>query len=137
MEAIICISFMMLLSSVACFCFIQGVFRNMKKEKKILRASWRERLYFLLHGRIPNYAMRANNDISLAWLNILNDPKSEIKYFREMPDNEKKIIRRFLCTNRISNRKEQVEAFESHFERKYAGDWNCSGGLDQCPPDYL
>ena len=137
MEAIICISFMMLLSSVACFCFIQGVFRNMKKEKKILRASWRERLYFLLHGRIPNYAMRANNDISLAWLNILNDPKSEIKYFREMPDDEKKVIRRFLCTNRISNRKEQVEAFESHFERKYAGDWNYHGGLDQYPPDYL
>ena len=87
--------------------------------------------------RIPNYAMRANNDISLAWLNILNDPKSEIKYFREMPDNEKKVIRHFLCTNRISNRKEQVEAFESHFERKYVGDWNYSGGLDQCPPDYL
>lgn len=137
MEAIICISFMMLLSSVAGYCFIQGVLRNMKKEKKILRASWRERLYFLLHGRIPNYAMRANNDISLAWLNILNDPKSEIKYFREMPDNEKKVIRQFLCTNRISNRKEQVEAFESHFERKYAGDWNYHGGLDQCPPDYL
>ena len=137
MEAIICISFMMLLSSVACFCFIQGVFRNMKKEKKILRASWRERLYFLFHGRIPNYAMRANNDISLAWLNILNDPKSEIKYFQNMPDNEKKVIRHFLCTNRISNRKEQVEAFESHFERKYAGDWNYHGGLDQCPPDYL
>lgn len=137
MEAIICISFMMLLSSVAGYCFIQGVLRNMKKEKKILRASWRERLYFLLHGRIPNYAMRANNDISLAWLNILNDPKSEIRYFREMPDDEKKVIRRFLCTNRISNRKEQVEAFESHFERKYAGDWNYHGGLDQCPPDYL
>ena len=137
MEAIICISFMMLLSSVAGYCFIQGVLRNMKKEKKILRASWRERLYFLLHGRIPNYAMRANNDISLAWLNILNDPKSEIKYFQNMPDNEKKVIRRFLCTNRISNRKEQVEAFESHFERKYAGDWNYHGGLDQCPPDYL
>lgn len=137
MEAIICISFMMLLSSVAGYCFIQGVLRNMKKEKKILRASWRERLYFVLHGRIPNYAMRANNDISLAWLNILNDPKSEIKYFREMPDNEKKVIRHFLCTNRISNRKEQVEAFESHFERKYAGDWNYHGGLDQCPPDYL
>lgn len=137
MEAIICISFMMLLSSVAGYCFIQGVLRNIKKEKKILRASWRERLYFLLHGRIPNYAMRANNDISLAWLNILNDPKSEIRYFREMPDDEKKVIRRFLCTNRISNRKEQVEAFESHFERKYAGDWNYSGGLDQCPPDYL
>ncbi len=137
MEAIICISFMMLLSSVAGYCFIQGVLRNMKKEKKILRASWRERLYFLLHGRIPNYAMRANNDISLAWLNILNDPKSEIKYFQNMPDNEKKVIRHFLCTNRISNRKEQVEAFESHFERKYAGDWNYHGGLDQCPPDYL
>ena len=106
-------------------------------KKKILRASWRERLYFLLHGRIPNYAMRANNDISLAWLNILNDPISEIRYFREMPDDEKKVIRRFLCTNRISNRKEQVEAFESHFERKYAGDWNCHGGLDQCQPDYL
>ena len=83
------------------------------KKKKILRASWRERLYFLLHGRIPNYAMRANNDISLAWLNILNDPKSEIRYFREMPDDEKKVIRRFLCTNRISNRKEQVEAILS------------------------
>ena len=137
MEAIICISFMILLSSVAGYCFIQGVLRNMKKEKKILRASWRERLYFLLHGRIPNYAMRANNDISLAWLNILNDPKSEIKYFREMPDDEKKVIRRFLCTNRISNRKEQVEVFESHFERKYAGDWNYHGGLDQYPPDYL
>ena len=108
-----------------------------KKQKKILRASWRERLYFLFHGRIPNYAMRANNDISLAWLNILNDPKSEIKYFREMPDNEKKVIRHFLCTNRISNRKEQVEAFESHFERKYAGDWNYHGGLDQYQPDYL
>ena len=85
------------------------------KKKKIRRASLRERFYFLLTGRIPNYAMRANNDVSWAWLNILHDPKSEIKYFRNMPDNEKKIIKNFLCTNRISNRKEQVEAFEKEF----------------------
>lgn len=24
-----------------------------------------------------------------------------------------------------------------YFERKYTGDWNYHGGLDQCPPDYL
>jgi len=107
------------------------------KKKKIRRASLRERFYFLLTGRIPNYAMRANNDVSWAWLNILHDPKSEIKYFRNMPDNEKKIIKNFLCTNRISNRKEQVEAFESHFGRKYVDDWNDHGGWDMCPPDYI
>ena len=110
---------------------------NNKKQKKIRRATWRERFYFLLHGRIPNYAMRANNDVSLAWLNILHDPESEIKYFSEMPDDEKKIIRRFLCTNRIPNRMEQVEAFESYFERKYTGEYDDHGGFDQCPPDYL
>lgn len=109
----------------------------MKKQKKIRRASWRERLYFLLHGRIPNYAMRANRDVSMAWLNIMLDPKSEIKYFQDMPDNKKKIIRDFICTNRISNRKEQVKAFESYFERKYVGDWDDHGGWDMCPPDYL
>ena len=108
-----------------------------KRNKRIRRASWRERFHFLLHGRIPNYAMRANNDVSMAWLNILHDPKSEIRYFRDMPDNEKETIRMFLSTNRISNRKEQVEAFESHFERKYVGDWDDHGGWDMFPPDYL
>ena len=109
----------------------------MKKEKKIRRASWRERFYFLVHGRIPNYAMRANNDVSMAWLNILHDKQSEIKYFDNMSDEEKNIICRFLATNRISNRKEQIKAFESHFGRKYTDDWNDHGGWDLCPPDYL
>lgn len=108
--------------------------------KKIQRASLKERLYFLFHGIIPNYAMRANHDVSNAWINILSkNLKGEgYDFWKYTSEEQKKTVLTFFCTNRISSVYEIRKKFEKEFPRHYKGNEGMSSlGFDFGRPDYL